>query len=979
MTDLRGLSSPTISRNFSLVNMALYAKETLNIGPIYGGTGGAGGAGGEQGGPGGTGQGNTFTVNAQNAVFNNAGVPVQDTGAILDWFSPLNFYPRHQAISQTRAQNTGSWLLEHSQFKGWKKSQGAWLWCKGDPGVGKTVLSSLVIDHLISESSAQVAFVYLNHKETEAQTPSNILAAIWSQFMLNEPLPPKALDVYKDHIKKKTKPGRKQLVDLLAHFLGTCSQAFIIVDALDECPEDNTWALLDDLNSLGTQVNILFTSRPNIQISRSDEEILTLGILADETDVHQFIAEFIRKSPALSKQVKQSPEVKSLIHAQVSGAARGMFLLARLHLEALQKDRNIGTLKQHLSALPQTLEETYEEAILRVQSQPKEDAKLAHRALLWILYAKRPLQPDELEVAVSIELWDSLYNKDFQHAIQDILAACAGLIALDVEASQIRIVHYTAQELLPKILQYQTPHKTIAVALLSLLNGLQFQPHLSTGNTEELFQQGGSGLLEYAGYCLLHAQEDPQTDDILDLLQTFLEKGSLWANMMHYSGWSRDIKIWRAAYNWQKQHTPLYLAAGSNLLDVVKIYIKEGSEAITYALESAAEYGSRQVLEYLLHLSYLPTYEAFYAACSSENLDVVRLLVEAGAPTERAGHNALTAASFSSCTIVEYLITLGLDPNLVDLKTTERTPLQAACLQGKLDIAQLLIDHGAHIDLPGGGDYGSPLQAACLGGSIETVQLLIDKGADVNQIGGGHYGSPLEAACAGESLEIVQSLIYHGANINLSGVGYYDSALQAACAAGNLKIVQLLIDSGAAINQIGGGDFGSPLQAACAAGSIEVVQLLISHSISFAQLGGGIYSCPLHAACVWGRVDIVKFLIAQGADIHMIGLGKYGSPLQAACAGANLETAQLLLVQGADVNLPGGGEYGSPLQAAVSAWELGVVEFLITQGAQVNQPTEGLYTTALDAAYYYGQNKIWNHLLSHGADPLAALSTDILR
>ncbi|KAF7305371.1 ANK-REP-REGION domain-containing protein [Mycena chlorophos] len=123
--------------------MAAYTVETLTIGQIYGGTGGPGGAGGEEGGQGGTGQGNTFTVNAQNAVFNNPGVGVQNAvqAAILDWFSPLNFNPRHQTISQTRAQDTGNWLLVHPQFKAWKESQGAWLWCKGDPGVGKTFLA----------------------------------------------------------------------------------------------------------------------------------------------------------------------------------------------------------------------------------------------------------------------------------------------------------------------------------------------------------------------------------------------------------------------------------------------------------------------------------------------------------------------------------------------------------------------------------------------------------------------------------------------------------------------------------------------------------------------------------------------------------------------------------------------------------------------------------------------------------------------
>ncbi|KAF7305330.1 ANK-REP-REGION domain-containing protein [Mycena chlorophos] len=126
----------------SPADMALYG-ETVSFGPIYGGTGGSGGVGGEQGGQGGTGQGNTFTVNAQTAIWNHIGAVVQDPerNRIFELFSPLNFYPRHQTIAQTRVPNTGNWLLVHPMFKQWKVTQGALLWCQGDAGVGKTILA----------------------------------------------------------------------------------------------------------------------------------------------------------------------------------------------------------------------------------------------------------------------------------------------------------------------------------------------------------------------------------------------------------------------------------------------------------------------------------------------------------------------------------------------------------------------------------------------------------------------------------------------------------------------------------------------------------------------------------------------------------------------------------------------------------------------------------------------------------------------
>ena len=61
--------------------------------------------------------------------------------------------------------------------------------------------------------------------------------------------------------------------------------------------------------------------------------------------------------------------------------------------------------------------------------------------------------------------------------------------------------------------------------------------------------------------------------------------------------------------------------------------------------------------------------------------------------------------------------------------------LQCAAATGKLDIAEFLIEQGAHVDLVAG-YFGSPLQAACLKGHGPMVDLLLRKGATPNSQGG---------------------------------------------------------------------------------------------------------------------------------------------------------------------------------------------------------------------------------------------------
>ncbi|KAJ7773590.1 hypothetical protein DFH07DRAFT_683650, partial [Mycena maculata] len=102
---------------------------------------------------------------------------------IIDWLSPINFFQRHADISRTRQAGTGRWFLADSRFQSWESGGGA-LWCRGIPGAGKTVLASLVVDHLEAQfhnKDIGVACIYLNHKETEIQTLSNLFSGLWRQ------------------------------------------------------------------------------------------------------------------------------------------------------------------------------------------------------------------------------------------------------------------------------------------------------------------------------------------------------------------------------------------------------------------------------------------------------------------------------------------------------------------------------------------------------------------------------------------------------------------------------------------------------------------------------------------------------------------------------------------------------------------------------------------------------------------------------
>ena len=63
---------------------------------------------------------------------------------ILRWLSPLEPNNRHQDVRTDRFDGIGDWLLETSEYREWRGSEGgadkAVLFCSGNPGVGKTYL-----------------------------------------------------------------------------------------------------------------------------------------------------------------------------------------------------------------------------------------------------------------------------------------------------------------------------------------------------------------------------------------------------------------------------------------------------------------------------------------------------------------------------------------------------------------------------------------------------------------------------------------------------------------------------------------------------------------------------------------------------------------------------------------------------------------------------------------------------------------------
>jgi hypothetical protein len=72
----------------------------------------------------------------------------QEHHAILDWLTPIDYASQQNDYLTRRQPGTGQWLLDSAEYQIWVPTSQQTLFCPGIPGAGKTILTSIVIDHL---------------------------------------------------------------------------------------------------------------------------------------------------------------------------------------------------------------------------------------------------------------------------------------------------------------------------------------------------------------------------------------------------------------------------------------------------------------------------------------------------------------------------------------------------------------------------------------------------------------------------------------------------------------------------------------------------------------------------------------------------------------------------------------------------------------------------------------------------------------
>jgi ankyrin repeat protein len=484
-----------------------------------------------------------------------------------------------------------------------------------------------------------------------------------------------------------------------------------------------------------------------------------------------------------------------------------------------------------LDELPETLDGTYERTLLGINRQTW---GYARRLFQCIAISIRPLHVEELAELFAI-LPDLETTPGFnigwrpEDPEEFILSTCSTLVAIvDVRGKKVvQFTHFSVREyltsdriansasasnfhILPK-----SAHTLLARACLGVL--LQLDDS-TQADGDKIIQNFPLAL--YAGMNWVdHARFEDVSSDIQDEMDCLFDRNKAHWAAWHWlynmeGGWIRYSFSHRTA---QHHVVPLYYAALCGFRDLAERLLNAHPKDVN----SLGGYHKTPL----------------YAALDKGHLNIAMLLLERGADVEIRGPRGQTAIYISSsrgyAELVRLLIDRGVDLNVVchdddydhcwDITDARRTPLLGALQNGRLEIARMLLKHGADVEYPDN-VHRRPLHIASCHPSNDLARLLLDHGANPNasDICG---KTTLHEASSRGYITVAMLLLEYGANVDSRSVFEW-TPLHCAARQGHQEVVRLLLDHGADANAQKDDRWTALHEAACH-GHLQVVEVLL--------------------------------------------------------------------------------------------------------------------------------------------------------
>ncbi|KAH8890177.1 hypothetical protein GQ53DRAFT_842374 [Thozetella sp. PMI_491] len=321
-------------------------------------------------------------------------------------------------------KGTGGWLNKEPLFNAWVQNEAPILWIFGGPGVGKSFLTTWIIQLLTEEMQnvhEQVAYFFAKENSENLRDANIILKTLALQLANGD-------QSFREHALKVVQQRSMVLTaedtweNLFLGYYGNLKKpdrtVKIILDGLDEASHETRRTILGLMKrwvqSTSNKSTIQFAvlGRPSL---RDDAEFTRLEktrfIEVSRDKNHQDIDRYvksrleemdvlhvIRRGPG---GVHKANRLGAMIAKKVLEGADGVFLWAKLLIDGIVR-RELRDIEAILAKPPSTLDEMIWSVFDRLAKDDELNHDLLRRMLLLMTYARRPLLFGELDLFLSL-------------------------------------------------------------------------------------------------------------------------------------------------------------------------------------------------------------------------------------------------------------------------------------------------------------------------------------------------------------------------------------------------------------------------------------------------------------------------------------------------------------------------------------------------------------------------------------------------
>ena len=218
----------------------------------------------------------------------------------LDQLTKFDFQGRIDGLCEKFQVNTRQWFFD--QLSTWfADEESRVMILTGGPGIGKSVLSAKVCQDY-SQRGKLAGRHFCDFRKSNYSKPSNILQSLASQMCDNvDGFRVKLTEILKrNHSRDLLSDAFTVLLNEPLHALDRREPMLIVVDALDESKTDDKSEFLelisDEFPELPKWINILITSRPELQVKKKLEHFNPLEILPQDDNQKEDLKCFVKSS-----------------------------------------------------------------------------------------------------------------------------------------------------------------------------------------------------------------------------------------------------------------------------------------------------------------------------------------------------------------------------------------------------------------------------------------------------------------------------------------------------------------------------------------------------------------------------------------------------------------------------------------------------------------------------------------------------------